>query len=251
MRRRLYLDPVPPRAVNPAVPAWLQEIILRCLEVEPDDRYATSAQLAHDLAFPEQVPLTERGRRLGRPGWRKVLARWLGRRRRRTAGAEPGSHLARSPHLLVALDLDHGDESLADAMRDAVRRALAAEPGVRVTVMSVVRAELFAEDAAEEIARNQHMESLVALRHWAAPLGLASERLRIHVAQGSEPAVLLVEYATAHQVDRIIMGARGASRLRRFLGSVSSHVVAEAPCSVTVIRPIRPPRQGARNSVGA
>jgi nucleotide-binding universal stress UspA family protein len=32
------------------------------------------------------------------------------------------------------------------------------------------------------------------------------------------------------------MGARGASTARRYLGSVSSQVVAQAPCSVTVIR---------------
>jgi nucleotide-binding universal stress UspA family protein len=32
------------------------------------------------------------------------------------------------------------------------------------------------------------------------------------------------------------MGARGHSATRRYLGSVSSQVVAEAPCSVTVIR---------------
>ena len=35
------------------------------------------------------------------------------------------------------------------------------------------------------------------------------------------------------------LGARGHSALRRFLGSVSSRVVAEAGCSVTVVRPPR------------
>ena len=124
-------------------------------------------------------------------------------------------------------------------MRDAVRRALAAEPGVRVTVMSVVQAELFAEEAASEIAHSQHMQALVALRHWAAPLEMAPERVRFHVAAGSDPATLLLEYVSAHQVDRIIMGARDTWRLRRFLGSVSARVVAEAPCSVSVIRPPR------------
>jgi non-specific serine/threonine protein kinase/protein-serine/threonine kinase len=32
------------------------------------------------------------------------------------------------------------------------------------------------------------------------------------------------------------MGARSASQFRRYLGSVSSAVVAEAPCSVTIVR---------------
>ena len=43
-------------------------------------------------------------------------------------------------------------------------------------------------------------------------------------------------YATSNQVDHIMMGARGHSTTRRYLGSVSSQVVAEAHCSVTVIR---------------
>lgn len=30
--------------------------------------------------------------------------------------------------------------------------------------------------------------------------------------------------------------ARGSSTLRRYLGSVSAHVVAQAPCTVTVVR---------------
>jgi len=32
------------------------------------------------------------------------------------------------------------------------------------------------------------------------------------------------------------MGARASSSLRRYLGSVSSQVVAAAPCTVTVVR---------------
>jgi nucleotide-binding universal stress UspA family protein len=248
MRRRLFLAPIPPRALNAAVPQWLQEVILRCLEVRAEDRYATAAQLAHDLAFPEQVPITERGRRLTRPGMLRGFARWLGSR---GAAAEvPSTHLSRSPHLLVAIDLEHGDEALAAAMRNAVTRAVAAEPGLRVTVMSVVRTELFAEDASSEIAHAQYVDSLVALRHWAAPLRLSAERLRFHVAEGTDPAHLLLAYAAAHQVDRIIMGARGASRLRRYLGSVSSRVVAEAACSVSVIRPGQASQTGVERRVG-
>lgn len=41
LRRRLYRDPVPPRAIRPDVPRWLQETILRCLEPDPDARHAT------------------------------------------------------------------------------------------------------------------------------------------------------------------------------------------------------------------
>ena len=45
-----------------------------------------------------------------------------------------------------------------------------------------------------------------------------------------------MEFATRNQVDHIVMGARGNSTLRRYLGSVVAQVVAEAECSVTVVR---------------
>ena len=48
LKKRLYRDPIPPRSHNPAMPNWLQEIILRCLEVEPAARFDTAAQLAFD-----------------------------------------------------------------------------------------------------------------------------------------------------------------------------------------------------------
>jgi serine/threonine-protein kinase len=42
-------DPVPPRALQPKVPADLQTVCLKCLEKEPRRRYATAAELADDL----------------------------------------------------------------------------------------------------------------------------------------------------------------------------------------------------------
>jgi len=45
LRRRLWWDAPPPRALNPASPPWLQEVILRCLEVEPARRHRSAARL--------------------------------------------------------------------------------------------------------------------------------------------------------------------------------------------------------------
>ena len=55
MRRRLWRDPDPPRRLRPDYPPWLQEIVLRCLEIEPAWRFPTAAQLAFDLSHPDQV----------------------------------------------------------------------------------------------------------------------------------------------------------------------------------------------------
>ena len=50
MKRRLWEDPKPPRRLREDYPIWLQEIVLRCLEVEPAWRYPSMAQLAFELA---------------------------------------------------------------------------------------------------------------------------------------------------------------------------------------------------------
>jgi nucleotide-binding universal stress UspA family protein len=47
----------------------------------------------------------------------------------------------------------------------------------------------------------------------------------------------IVEYATAEKVDLIVIGTRGLGGFRKLLqGSVSSGVVAHAPCNVVVVR---------------
>ena len=74
------------------------------------------------------------------------------------------------------------------------------------------------------------------LREWARPLGLSQERVTFHVLEHMDPAVALIDYAKMNHVDQVLIGARASSTFRRFLGSVSSKVVAEAPCTVTVVR---------------
>src|SRR4029079_300997 len=61
MRERLWREPIPPRALNKRIPAWLQEIILRCLEHTAAARYQSAAHIAFDLRHPEQGVLEARG----------------------------------------------------------------------------------------------------------------------------------------------------------------------------------------------
>jgi len=49
LKKRLWRDPHPPRALNRNLPPALQEVILHCLEVNPAWRYQSAAQLANDL----------------------------------------------------------------------------------------------------------------------------------------------------------------------------------------------------------
>ncbi len=225
-------------ALNPALPEWLQEIILRCLAVRPERRYASAAQLAHDLAHPGAGCLGERGQRMRRGGLLLALQRWWSERPLDPAPPrQAGTQLARAPQVLVAIDTDFHDESLAEALRVAVQRLIAHDPHWRVTCVGVLEPSLVTEqEESGDISRSLRTGQLAALHHWAHPLALPRERTRFHVLTGSDAASSIIEYARIHHVDHIVMGARGSSSLRRFLGSVSSRVVAEAPCSVTVVR---------------
>ena len=237
-RRRLWRDPVPPRAWNANVPPWLQEIILRCLEVDPNARPATAAELAFALRNPECVILTARATRTKRDGFLKVAARWLRARnamppRRRTVAA----HLARAPIIVAAIDLSPGHEGLNEAIAVAVSRLLATEPGARLACINVLKGSLLRIDPTEDAeGRSFHLRRLAELKHWARELPLPPERLTFHVLEAMDAARPLIDFAQTNRADHIVIGARASSALRRYLGSVSAQVVAEAPCTVTVVR---------------
>jgi nucleotide-binding universal stress UspA family protein len=237
-RRRLWRDPYPPRRWNEKVPPWLQEIILRCLAVDPAERYATAAQLAFDLQHPDQVPLTARATRRERDGPVAVALRWL--RAPKTAPLrrhDVSTLLARAPIIMVAIDLAPHAEGLRDALTIAVRRVLATEPGARLACVNVLKTSRIGLDPVVDAqGRNPHLQRLVELRHWARPLPAATERITYQVLESVDTASALVDYARNNRIDHIVMGARGSSPLRRLLGSVSAKVVAEAPCTVTVVR---------------
>lgn len=234
VRARLWRDPMPPRALRRDLPEWLQEIILRALEVLPDRRYQSAAQMVFDLGHPMQVRLTPRAHKTARISFGEELRqRW---RMRRVQNLGAPIEAAGPPHaqvLLVAVDLAPGMELLANALLRAVQRMLIIEPDARVACINVrppAKRGLHSETGLHHVSR------LVGLRTWAGGIDLPDDRLTFSVLESSDPASAILEHAAVVGADHIAMGARGHSTARRFLGSVSARVVAEAPCSVTVIR---------------
>ncbi len=57
---RIKEDPIPPREINPALSPQLQEVVYRALEREPQNRYASAREFAHDLEHLDQVGIIDR-----------------------------------------------------------------------------------------------------------------------------------------------------------------------------------------------
>ncbi len=243
LRKRLYVDPVPPRALRKDCPAWLQEVILKCLEVKPENRFQSAAQISLALQNPAQIPLTRRAEKLQQSGVFKRAKRWFF-----AMGSEPearpvsaGELVHKSPIILAAVDVDNASSKLLEQLRETVRRIVLTEPGARLACVSVMRtARIGMDELTDAAGQSLHVKQLVSLKHWARPiskgLNLDEGRLTFHVLEAPDPATALVEFSRRNQIDHIVMGARGNSALRRYLGSVSSQVVAESDCTVTVVR---------------
>lgn len=237
MRRRLWRDPQPPRRLRPDYPPWLQEIVLRCLESEPAWRYPTAAQLAFDLSHPAEVKLTARSERLKRDPFTTVLRRRFNTDLTRPRPQAASDQLASAPIVAVAIDFDGGAE-LSDALRVTAERMLATMPQARLACLNVLRqAKLAIDTTLDKEGHNKHVDRIVRLKAWAAPLKLADNRLSVHVLEAVDPAAAILEFTRANRVDHILIGARQNSMMRKLLGGVSAKVAAEADCTVTVVRP--------------
>ena len=224
LRRRLYRDAPPPRSIVPSMPAWLQEVILRCLEVDPRERYSSAAQIAFDLANPGQVALTERAQRRARAGVARTAGRWLrARNYLPSPPPAPATAITPLPVIVVALAGDDTSEAFFEAMRAVTRRRLVAQGDCRVACITVVRP---AAALGDDTPTGRHIKQLVSLRRWAKPLALPEERVTYHVLESDKPVAALLDYATVNEVEEILLGP----------GRDAAELVTQAPCTVTVVR---------------
>ena len=114
---------------------------------------------------------------------------------------------------------------------------LQTEPGARLACVTVQKTNRIGMDElVDKEGRNIHVKHLVGLKHWARPLNIPPEKITYHVLEAPDAATAIIDYAKVNVVDHIVIGSRGSSAFRRYLGSVSSEVVALAECTVTVVK---------------
>jgi serine/threonine protein kinase len=238
LRKRLWRDPWPPRALRPEISPALQEVILRCLAVKPDWRYQSAAQIANDLRDLTQVKLTARAEKLHRDPWTEVI--------RRRFNPEPlGIHrpavvagqYADAPIVLVAIDLDNATPDGDAMLRLTTQRIIEKSPQARIACLNIQRINRINLDTSlDDAGHNKHIVRLVQLKGWAQPIKAPEGAITYHVLEVVSPAAAILDFARANKVDHIVMGARDNSALRSLIGSVAGEVAAEAPCTVTVVR---------------
>ncbi|MFN4328888.1 MAG: protein kinase domain-containing protein [Limnobacter sp.] len=237
MRQRLWMNPVPPRVRNPEVPEWLQEIILRCLEPEAVRRYPSGAHLAFDLNNPQQVRITERGRRLERTPFWTHFKRWV-----RAAGMHyqpsplPERQINDVPIVMVAIPNQDVSDAALYSLREAVQRSMGLRPGARLAVVTVLKSGLLTMNLGSNESEAQRTY-LNMLRQWAQPLELDSHHISFHVLEASDVAEAILSYAEGNQVNLIIMGAATHGiQMQRLMRTVPIKVAMYAPCSVMLIK---------------
>lgn len=236
LRQRFWMQPKPPRQINAETPAWLQEVIMTCLQAQAANRYASAAHLAFDLAHPDQVKVTARGNATRGIGlWRQLRRSWAGAGANYEPSALPARQTAPVPIVMVAVP--HGDvtEATLQALRQAVRRGLGNRPGARLGCVTVISPAAAAEPAQDGWTIHQRM--LAYLRRWAETVDIGDHLATFHVLESSDVSQAILSYAEANDVNLIIMGAATHGlQMQRFVATVPIKVAMRAPCTVMLVK---------------
>ena len=238
LRQRLWMDPTPPRKLRPDLPAWLQEVVLRCLEPEAAKRYPSAAHLAFDLVHPTQVHVTTRGTNIKGTAFRTHFKRWI-----KAAGMQyrpspvPTQQLQEVPIVMVAVPHKDVTDATLYSLREAVARALGNRPGARLACVTVISSSLTSASEEDKSETNVHRRHLTALRLWAQPLDHPGRQTSCHVLESGDVAQALLDYARGNQVSVIVMGAATHGlKTQRFVATVPIKVAMDAPCTIILVK---------------
>lgn len=134
--------------------------------------------------------------------------------------------------ILVALDSSELSQHVIQSLDE-----LQLQPATKVILSQVIPSP---EPDMEMAVDRPHSSEELLYRHIEKQLQSYQAALRceseIEIVAG-DPAVEIVRLAHIHQADLIVIGSRGLTGVKRIIqGSVSSQVVADAPCSVLVVK---------------
>lgn len=142
-------------------------------------------------------------------------------------------------NILVAYD---GSENSKRALEKAKQIAMLDDKS-KITILTVwdfpngmssFKSEAF--HLYDEIIKIQKDEAIKILSKAEGEVAEIKERCHFTQVQG-HPAQSVVDFAGDDDIDLIVVGSRGLSGLKKlFLGSVSNHIVQDAPCAVLIVK---------------
>jgi serine/threonine protein kinase len=239
LRKRMWSEPLPPRALRKEIPPWLQEVVLRCLEPLADERYQNAKRLGHILKNPQSIQLTERSEKIYPNSPWVNIKRWV-----KAAGYQPSECPRPSnahdnaPVLVVAIDTRQHDEVLRSKMQNAAQHLLQAYPESRIICLSTIfSTPTFEGNDETETASGIVRNHLAQLMEWAKPLKMPTERVSFHVLEAIDPATRIIEFANDNHASMIMIGAshKIPNKVAPWRTSMTK-IVEEASCSVHIVR---------------
>ncbi len=227
-RLRLKCAPIPPRYFIPDLDPHIQEIILRMLSMDPEKRYGSMPELIDVLRRPQQVPVTELGRRTRRPLF--FLARL--RPAANLARPEEDQENASSPprQILAAII----DDDKAHLVVEEARRLVLLDGG-EVTLLTVLEEEddshflMYGQQVAGERLRTRLESFVQRLRRYSI-----DPTVRLIRGRAAE---VIVELARQLDAEKIILGPSRSKGL--WQGSVLKQVMKKYPGRVMSADPDR------------
>ena len=239
LRKRMWAEPFPPRAIRREIPRWLQEVVLRCLEPRAADRYQSAARLRQVLRDPEGVTLTERADRVEPPSfWENLKGMFKAAGYEPSPSPRPSMGSLDAPLMIAAIDTRQSDEDLRERMQTTAKNLLQAYPESRLVCISTIASTPTYEGNHEsQTASGIVRGHLVQLMEWAKPLKLPPERISYHVLEALDPASRIVEFAKDNDASLILIGAshKLPNKVTPWRTSMTK-IVEEAPCSVHIVR---------------
>ena len=136
--------------------------------------------------------------------------------------------------ILVAYDgADLSKKSLEKALEIAKT-----SPSIEIYVlhvMTIPAQEVIRSEAYQKMHDDLSRYGLKILSHAQSVLTSIPNKFRCFQEEGS-PSHVIMDYAKNSNCDLIIMGSRGLSGFKEFLGSVSHTVVQQSPVAVLIIK---------------
>ena len=136
--------------------------------------------------------------------------------------------------VLLATDLNRTSELATDRAFDLAHRHSADLLVVSVIDPNDLRQQTGRAGSRWDEVRDRHHDAAEKLVARGRTIGVSVSFL----VWTGDPGASIVSAAEAESVDLVVVGTHGRGAIGRlFLGSVSEHVVRNAPCPVLVVRP--------------